>query len=151
MIEVKITIEVNRPPDEVFDFWSDWANNPKWQTGMKSCVWTSEPPMQLGSTYDQKASMLGRPIMSKFEVVEYQPGSSVRIKTTESPLPLDITRTVVPKSDGTGTTLHAIIRGNPKGAMRLFNPLTRRMVERNVKKDYARLKRLLEHGPTDPG
>lgn len=146
MIEVRVSIEVDRPPEEVFAYWSDWTNNPKWQQGMESCTWTSEPPLRLGSTYDQRASMLGRPIVSSFEVVEYEPDHLVRIKTTKSTLPLDITRRVTPRSDG-GTTLDATIRGEPKGLMRLFDPLTKRMVERNVRQDYARLKELLDGDP----
>ena len=34
--------------------------------------------------------------------------------------------------------------GEPSGAMRIFNPLTRLMVKRNVEKDYERLKQLLD-------
>lgn len=142
MIEVRVTIEVEQPPEKVFDYWAEWSNNPQWQTGMQSCEWTSNPPLQIGSTYDQHASMMGRPIVSSFEVVEYEPGTKLRIRTTQSTLPLDITRQVSPGPNG-GTTLNAIIRGEPGGLMRLLNPLTRRMVERNVNKDYERLKELL--------
>lgn len=143
MIEVNVTIDVKRPPEEVFDFWAEWSNNPTWQTGMDSCTWTSEPPLQLGSTYDQAASFLGRPIISSFRVVEYEAGIKLRIKTTKSSLPLDITRQVSPGPNG-GTTLRATIRGEPGGLMRLLDPLTKRMVERNINKDYQRLKELLD-------
>lgn len=143
MIEVEVTIEVDRPPDEVFAFWSDWTNNPRWQSGMEGCTGTSEPPLRVGSTYDQEARFLGRPIRSSFEVVEYEPDRRIRIRTTASTLPLDITREVQPQPDG-GTRLHATIRGAPPGWMSLFDPLTRRMVERNVRADYERLRRLLD-------
>jgi uncharacterized membrane protein len=143
MIEVRVEIDVDLSPNEVFDFWAEWSNNPRWQRGMESCIWTSEPPLRVGSTYEQRASLLGRPILSSFEVVEYEPGTKVRIRTTKSTLPLDITRQVSPGADG-GTTLHATIRGEPSGPMRLLNPLMRRMVRRNVLEDYRRLKELLE-------
>jgi len=145
MIEVVVRIDVQADSAEVFDYWADWSNNPQWQTGMKACTWTSDRPMQLGSTYDQEASFLGRPIISSFEVVEYEPELRVRIKTTKSSLPLDITREVASTSSG-GTTLTATIKGDPQGPMRLFNPLTRRMVRRNVTADYERLKVLLDSG-----
>ncbi|MEE8599640.1 SRPBCC family protein [Euzebya tangerina] len=145
MIEVTVTVDVDRPADEVFAFWSDWSNNPTWQSGMTSCTWTSEPPLQLGSTYDQQATMLGRPIVSSFEVVEYEPDRMVRIRTTQSTLPLDITRRVEPLPDG-GTRLHATIRGEPQGLQRLLNPVMQRLVDRNVRRDYARLRDLLNAG-----
>lgn len=143
MIEVRVSIEAEQPPEEVFAYWSDWANNPTWQTGMESCVWTSDPPMKVGSTYDQTARFLGRPIVSSFEVIEFVPDAKVRIRTTKSTLPLDITREVTARPDG-GSILNAVIRGEPQGPMRWFNPLTRRMVERNIKADYARLEALLK-------
>ena len=145
MIEVIVRIDVKAPPEATFAFVSEWSNNPKWQLGMKSCTWTSEPPLRLGSTYDQTASFLGRPIISSFEVVEFEPGAKVRIRTTKSSLPLDITRQVAPGPNG-GSTITATIRGEPGSLMRIFNPLTKRMVERNVTKDYARLRHLLDEG-----
>lgn len=143
MIEVRVNIEVALPPQEVFDYWSDHANNPSWQQGMVSCTWTSEPPIGVGSTYDQVAKFLGFRIVSTFECVEHEPGTMIRMRTTKSTMPLDITRRVEPTPSG-GTALTAIIRGEPKGIAKLFDPLTRRMVERNVNQDYGRLKELLD-------
>jgi len=145
MIEVLIDIDVDAPPDEVFAYWSDHSNNPTWQAGMKSCTWTSEPPIGVGSTYDQEAAFLGRPVITKFECVEYEPGRKIRIKSTVSTLPLDITREVAPTPSG-GTNLKATIRGEPTGLMKLLNPMTKRMVARNVNRDYVRLKELLDSG-----
>lgn len=59
MIEVRVQRDVARAPDEVFAYWADWTNNPSWQNGMVSCTWTSAPPLQVGSTYDQEARFLG--------------------------------------------------------------------------------------------
>ena len=144
-----MTIHAKPPPHEVFKFWGDHSNNPKWQKGQRSCVWTSDPPIGIGSTYDQEAALLGRPIISSFECVEFEPDTMIRMKTTKSTMPLDITRTVSPGPNG-GTTLNAIIRGEPTGLMRLLNPLTKRMVERNVNKDYQRLQELLDGNAKEP-
>lgn len=149
MIEVSVRRDVDQSPEEVFAFWSEWSNNPSWQKGMESCTWTSEPPLQVGSTYDQVARFLGRPIISSFQVVEFEPGRKVRIKTTKSTLPLDITREVVARSDG-GTTLSAVIRGEPQGLMRLFEGMAQRMVERNVNADYDRLKAMFDQRRARP-
>lgn len=101
-------------------------------------------------TTDRLRPFMGRPVVSSFEVVEYEPGQVVRIRTTKSTLPLDITRRVAARPDG-GATLKATIRGEPQGAMKLFNGLTRRMVKRNVDADYDRLKVLLnEMHSSDP-
>ena len=143
MIEIRQTLTVKQPPDEVFEFWADHSNNPKWQKGQRSCTWTSEPPIGVGSTYDQEAALMGRPIVSKFECVEFEPHKRIRMKTTESTIPLDITREVSPGPDG-GTTLEATIRGGPEGIGRIFDPFMRWMVARNVRKDYQRLEELFD-------
>lgn len=143
MIEATVDLTIDRPADEVFAFLSDWANNPSWQQGMEACVWTSEPPMRRGSTYDQQARFLGRPIVSSFEVVEYEPGAKVRIVTTSSTMPLDITRSVEALGPSQ-TRVRALIRGGPLGVARLLDPVIQRMVQRNVTRDYRRLRALLE-------
>ena len=143
MISIENSIEIRRPAEEVFDFIADWANNPKWQNGMKRCTWTSNPPLRLGSTYDQEAEFRGRSIRSSFEVIEYQPGRKLRIRTTTSTMPLDITRMVEPAADGTARVT-AVVRGGPGGIMRLFSPLMAAMVRRSIRADYRRLAELLE-------
>ena len=65
---------IQRPADEVFGFVADVTNNPRWQRGMRSCAWTSPPPITVGSTYRQEASFLGRPLVTDFEVVDHEPG-----------------------------------------------------------------------------
>jgi len=55
VIEVRVRRDVDQSPEEVFTDWADWTNNPTWQKGMVSCTWTSEPPLRVGSTYDQVA------------------------------------------------------------------------------------------------
>ena len=142
MIEVRQTLTVAQSPAEVFAFWGDHSNNPQWQKGQRSCTWTSEPPLGVGSTYDQEAAFMGRRIVSSFECVEYEAGRSIRMVTTASTMPLDITREVAAGPNG-GTVLTALIKGGPEGIGRFFDPLMQRMVARNVAQDYKRLAALL--------
>lgn len=143
MIEVHVSTEINRPADEVFEYIADMSNNPKWQKGMKACEWTSEPPLRLGSTYDQEAGFLGKTIRSSFEVTEFEPGALIRIKTTGGSMPIDVTRKVTPLGDGRAR-VEAIVRGDSSRVFRIAAPLMKPMVKASVKKDYARLKALLE-------
>ncbi|MBK8903621.1 MAG: SRPBCC family protein [Anaerolineaceae bacterium] len=142
MISVNISIDINRPPDEVFAFLSDFENNPKWQNGMKVCTWTSKPPLRLGSTYSQEASFLGRPIFSHFEVIAYEPGKMVKATSPAGTFPITFTRSVEPH--GTGTRVKALIEGDSSGVFKLAEPLMAPMVRKSIEADYARLKELLE-------
>lgn len=142
MIRVTAEVEVDRPAEEVFAFLADAENNPRWQKGMRSCRWVTEPPTGVGSVYEQQASFLGRPILSTFEVVAYEPGSSITIQTIESTFPIRVTRAVEPLDRGR-TRVSATVEGDPSGVFRLATPLLRGMVRRSVHGDYRRLRALL--------
>ena len=142
MIEVRAEMTVRRPPTEVFAYLADMANNPEWQKGMQTCRWTSEPPLRLGSTYDQVARFLGREIVSSFEVTDFEEGSLIRIRSTAG-TPLDITRRI--EADGQGDSLvTAVVRRDSSGVIRLADPLVKVTVGRSVRADYQRLKTTLE-------
>lgn len=143
MTEVIVSIDVDKPAGEVFDYLADMANNPDWQRGQERCTWTSEPPLRVGSTYDQRARFLGRTITSSFEVVELEPGRRIRIVSTAGTMPIDVTRTVEPLADDR-CRVGAEVRGEPPRAMRLLGPMLDRLVRRSVTGDYERLKARLE-------
>ncbi len=143
MIEVTVEIVLRRPAAEVFVYLADMSNNPRWQRGMRRCVWTSKPPHGVGSTYDQEARFLGRAIVSSFAVVEFEQGRLVRIRSTSGTMPLDITRRVEAEGSGRSRVV-AVIRGDPGRGFRWAAPLLRRLVRASVSRDYRRLRALLE-------
>lgn len=146
MIEVTSEVLVDRPVDVVFDYLADPTNNPAWQDGMVACSWRSDPPIAVGSVYEQHATMMGRQIESVFEVTAYDGEGderSITIRTIESTFPIEVTRTVVATGDGTSRA-SAVVRGDASGVFRLAEPLMRRVVQRSVRGDYARLKQVLE-------
>ncbi|RMF80793.1 MAG: hypothetical protein D6737_06840 [Chloroflexi bacterium] len=142
MITTTIDITINRPAEAVFAFLSNFENNPKWQSGMQSCQFTTDPPLRVGSRYRQVAKFLGREIVSEFEVVEYEPGRKIKAKTIASSFPIEFMRSVEPI--GEATRVHAVITGDPSGFFRLFKPLMAVLVRRSINADYKRLKQLLE-------
>ena len=137
-IDFEHSEEIARPAADVFDFVSDFENNPLWQGGMVACQWTSAERMVVGATYQQEARFLGRAIRTHFRVTAVDPGRSISIESTQSTFPIQVTRTVEPTSVGCRVTAH--VRGQPTGVLRLFSG----MVRRSVASDYAALKALLE-------
>ena len=138
------TRTIDRPADEVFDLLADASNNPRWQNGMRSCSWTSEPPIGVGSTYRQHARFLGRDVRSTFVVVEYEPGRRIVIKSVESTFPIQVDRSVAAiGADSCRVT--ALVSGGPSGrGARLLGPLLGRMAQRSIDGDYDRLVSILE-------
>ena len=144
MTHVNSQIHIKRPAAEVFDFISNPENNPQWQSGMQSCEITSDGEWGLGSTYAQQAKFMGRAIVSKFEITQYEPGRLIRGDTVESSFPISFTRIVEPDESGEGCLVQAIVTGDSTGFFKLLNPLMNWMVSSSIKKDYRRLKELME-------
>ncbi|NNF53651.1 MAG: hypothetical protein HKN03_04320 [Acidimicrobiales bacterium] len=142
-METTTQITIERPADLVFSVVSDMSRNPEWQKGMKSCTWTSDPPIREGSTYDQVAEFLTRNIITSFEVVEFEPDRKIRIKSVKSTFPLDITRSVEPTGEFR-CQVTAVVTGEPSGVLKWLNPMIKPLVARSVRKDYERLKVLLD-------
>lgn len=143
MIDTSTSIEIDRPAGEVFAFVSEFPNNPRWQRGQRSCRWTSEPPLRVGSTYDQHARFLGKDMVNSFRVVEHEDGRRVRFTSVSGTFPLTITRTVEP-IDGSRSRFTEHVQGDPGGVFRIAEPLLRLLVKRSIKRDFPRLKALLE-------
>jgi len=147
-MEVTASVEIMKPPAEVFSYLADMANNPVWQRGQTWCVWTSSPPLDVGSTYEQEASFLGRTITSAFVVTEFEPGRRIRINSTSGTMPIDVTREVAPTADGAGAVVSAVVRGTPAGLLGVMTtmagPLMRIVVRNRIRADYRRLKEILE-------
>lgn len=142
-MRVHAAIEIARPAVEVFAVVADFTRNPEWQRGMRSAVWTSPPPLAVGSTYDQQARFLGRDVVTSFVVTDYEPGASISIGSQRSSFPIEVTRRVIPVS-GDRCRVEADVSGDPSGFYRVFRPLLHAMVQRSVKGDYVRLRMLLE-------
>jgi hypothetical protein len=145
-MQVTSNLEVHRSAAEAFRFIADAENNPRWQKGMRSCRWTTTPPIRVGSVYEQQAMFLRKSIVSTFEVVRFEPDQSITIRTVTSTFPIEVTRSVTPL--GTDRCrVSAVVRGDPAGVFRIATPLLRPLVQRSVRADYRRLKALLE--PSD--
>ena len=142
MLKIESTVSINRPPQEVLAYIANFENNPKWQGGMREAKFTSEPPLRLGSTYEQVASFLGRPVVSTFEVIAYEPGQMVKATSTAGSFPITFTRMV--KAEGEGARVTAVVEGDSSGFFKLAQPLMIWFVQRSVDNDYANLKKILE-------
>ncbi len=142
MIKVETSVIVNRSSEEVFAYVSNFENNPLWQSGMVEATFTSDGPLDVGSTYAQVATFLGRRVESTFEVIDFEPGRLVKATSTAGSFPITFTRIAEPLNGG--TKVSAIIEGDSTGFYKLAEPLMKRLVQRSVDRDYARLKTVLE-------
>jgi uncharacterized membrane protein len=149
MISVNVSVDVARPPREVFEYLEDAENNPAWIPNMRSCRWTTPPPVGVGSKYEQTSAFLGRQIRTNFEVTEHAPGQRVTIESREgSSFPIRVTR-IVEAGAGGGSHVIEEVEGDASGFYSIARPLLKAMVARNIRRDYRNLKRVLERARAD--
>jgi uncharacterized protein YndB with AHSA1/START domain len=140
VVRVELTIEIARPPKEVFDYLTDLAELPEWQ---RSAVESrADGPLEQGSRIHERRSFMGREFETEAEVAAYEPPRRLTLCTLEAPLPLSIDH-VLEEHDG-GTRLRITAEGRPGGVFRLAAPAVETGARQELRRDFQRLKELLE-------
>jgi carbon monoxide dehydrogenase subunit G len=142
------SIEIERPPAEVFAFLADPANLPRWQPAVVQV--SADPPGGFvpNSRLTERRTFLGNSVRSTLEVTALEPDRRLDLTTVEGPVRFCVSHRLEPSGEGTRLTL--VGEGEPGGALRLAGPLLRRVVNRQARDDLRRLKRLLESDQSRP-
>jgi uncharacterized membrane protein len=144
-VDVLTEVVIDRPCERVAAYAADPSNAPEWYVNIKSVRWQTEPPVRLGSRVAFVARFLGRTLAYTYEVVEYEPGRRLVMRTAEGPFPMETTYTWQAHPDG-GTAMTLRNRGEPAGFARVGAPMMAAAMRRANRKDLDRLKSILEHG-----
>jgi carbon monoxide dehydrogenase subunit G len=131
-VRAELTIEIARTPEDVYAYLTDVANLPAWQAGVKSAT------MREGRI-EESRSLLGRELHTTLEIVEQEEPRLFTLRALDSPVPFTVRHDLEPADGGTRLTVTA--EGDVPGFA--AGLLTRR-AERQFRKDFARLKRILE-------
>jgi uncharacterized membrane protein len=144
MKPVTVQVEVNCSPSMAWEYMMNAEHNPEWLANMRSCTWITEPPIGVGSRYEQVATFLGKEVRTSFEVTELLDGRLITISSLPgSSFPITITREVDPVGEQR-CRLTETAAGEPGGFFRIAGAPMRAMVHRNITRAYRNLKSLLE-------
>jgi uncharacterized membrane protein len=144
MINVEVSIVINRPIGEVFDFLSNMENNMKWRTSQQEVKKLSEGPIGVGTTYRMVNHILGRQLETEAVVIEYEPNRKYTTRDKSGNLPLEAQRIFEPVEGGTRVTLK--LQADPSGVFKIAAPLFATMAKRSIESDITNLKDLMEAG-----
>jgi carbon monoxide dehydrogenase subunit G len=142
MVSIKKTIIINRSLQEVFDFASNPANAPKWQSGIKSKRWISEEPPGIGSKQQVVARWLGRDIETINEYTIWDPPNAYRFQTSNGPMRLEEGLRFEPGAEG--TRVNFALQIEARGIFKLAEGLIKNQAEKTSPTYLQALKRLLE-------
>ena len=141
MAHGEATIHIDRPPEEVFGFIADAANNPKWRKNVVRTEWLDNGPMRVGRRGRQTARLLGREWTVEAEVVEWDPPRVAAWRTIQGPV--SVRSWVRVERDGTGSLASGGAEGGFTGP--IGGLLTRLAVPRMIRQAQVDLQTLRDH------
>jgi carbon monoxide dehydrogenase subunit G len=131
-VRAELTIEIARTPEDVFAYLTDVSNLPAWQTGVRSATLRD-------GRVEETRSLLGRELRTSLEVVERDEPRLFTLRALDSPVPFTVRHELAPTNGGTRLTVTA--EGDVPG---FAAGLLARRAERQFRKDFERLKQILE-------
>ena len=85
---------------------------------------------------------MGREMETQMECVEFDPPNKYSTKSLSGPVEMTFTQTT--KTNGNGTQIDVLVVGEPGGFFGVAGPILKRQVQKDIEKDYAKLKEILE-------
>ncbi|MDX6487053.1 MAG: hypothetical protein QOF43_2206 [Gaiellaceae bacterium] len=139
-MRAELTVEIARTPEEVFAYLTDVSNLPHWQSGVHSA--SLEGELGAGAHINESRHMLGRELHTSLAIEEYEPPRLFTLRALDSPVPFTVRHELEPS--GTGTKLSVVGEGDAGMLPGFAAGIMARRAEKQFRKDFERLKRLLE-------
>jgi carbon monoxide dehydrogenase subunit G len=139
-VRAEVVAQIARSPEEVFAYLTDVSNLPAWQSGVHSAVLEGE--LQAGARFLESRHILGRELRTTIEIEAYEPPRLFALRAIDSPVPFRV-RHELEASEG-GTRLTVTGEGDAGLLPGFAAGIMARRAEKQFRKDFERLKRLLE-------
>lgn len=140
MINQTATVRIERPVEEVFDYFTDVANDREWNPFAKRADKTSEGPLGVGTTFSVVRKMSGP---MDIEYTEYERPTRWTLRGTGRPASFTYLADFAP-AEGGGTQLTSSMAMEPRGVFKLLAPVMRSQLGKQLDQVHEALKRRLE-------
>ncbi len=141
-MRAELTIEVARSPEEVFAYLTDVSNLPSWQAGVHSAEIVGGGEPRAGARIAESRRLLGRELHTTLEISAYEPPRLFALRALDSPVPFTVRHELAPATAGTRLTV--VGEGDPGLLPGFAAGLMARRAEKQFRRDFERLKGLLE-------
>jgi uncharacterized protein YndB with AHSA1/START domain len=139
------SVDISRPPAEVFAFVAEPHNMPRWYDAVDHVAKTTNGPSGLGARYDVTRSLPGGQVHNDVELTEHKPNRHVTLESRNEPTPFRYHYTLEPTSEGTRLTLDGSISGaGLPGPIGRLDGLATQLFKRGMRHNLNQLKRIIE-------
>jgi len=149
MRKINMSIDIDRPIEEVFRALSDIRTQPQWDPDMIEGRHEPDGPAQLGTKMIEVRKFAGRVIETTSELVEFEANRKfVRDGGDNGPMSLTGILTFTPTDSG--THVDWVWELELSGVLSLMTPLMARILRSDAEPHLEKLKQLLESGKFKP-
>ena len=140
MVKFEVSVQIDRPIEEVFAFLADPTKLPEWNAIVEESR-PAETPIRVGTKIQQRAKFLGRRIDSTAEVVEYELNKRFATRA-DKPFPVMISNRF--EAAGGGTKVVANFEGEPGGFFKFGETILTRIAQKQFQAQIDTAKEILE-------
>ena len=144
-MRLQATISINRTPEDVWTFIADPRNDPQWCDKVESVEQVSGQAPGSGARYEvlHRPVRFRKPKTLSVSIEEWNPPHRLRMREEDDDAVFDVTYRRAPEGDGTNLTqIDEIDWKVPFPGPQIG----RRMVQRDIERQFAALRRVLEGG-----
>lgn len=143
------TVMINRPPEEIWAFYTDWFNAPRIRGGdMLGLRQASPGPTGIGSVLQGRRVILGFEARIHFLVTEWDPPRTMATSISGRVLRSGSSRTTL-EAVGDGTRLSSSLQLELRRAWMVLLPFVGPVMRRSRRRSWESLKGLLESTPPE--
>lgn len=145
MAAIEQSIEIARPPGEVFRYATDFSQFSRWQQRVVSARQDGDQPPAVGTTAAVTRRVGPRQVVTTEKITALDPPTTWQVRGSASiPVTTIATGTITPLDAGSWSRVTITLEFRGHGAGKLLAPLIARQSRRQLPKDQQRLKEILE-------
>jgi polyketide cyclase/dehydrase/lipid transport protein len=145
MAPISESIEISRTPADVFAYLDDVTRHGEWQSQIVDVQPQGDQPMGVGKRVQETRRVPGGDRTMTYEIIEYDPPRQSSFRVLDGPVRAVGTVSVEPLDDGSRSRVTVTIDFKGHGlAGKVLLPVAKTQARKQIPKDQARMKELLE-------
>jgi uncharacterized membrane protein len=145
--EIRESVEINKPPEEVFAYLDDVERHGEWQEDIVDVERVTEGPTRQGTRVRETRHVPGGNRSMMYEVTAHDPPRQSSFRVLDGPIRAVGTISVEPAGDGTKSRVTIAMDFESNGiAGKMLLPIARNQARKRVPESQAKMKEVLERG-----